>query len=1360
MRGQVLVEENRRYHKLKRICWGLFCGTLALIVLVLILLYLASQGPARGERFVTRLTDHTFRFAGQEVPVELYVDPRSLTEASAVPEDGRPLDILIGLDNSLSMTFEDSDETALERVKKVALSFLDSTDLERHQVGIARLDEEARVLQTLSRNLPVLKRVVEELPEGQSTKVADGLEAMGRELASIRHQPGALSLAIVLTDGRTNAAALRSAASRLTDQQRVFVAPIGIGDFVEDDLLRAVSSFPSEYSKGTEVDELAAIYRSWIENMERLVAIDVRLTETFNSPSLSLVEASVSDGGVVADNRIEWYLPFLTTRPRSLSYRLKARSIGWPSIDEVQGSVALRPVGAQEVILPVHRKPKVIVTIPLLWLLIPLLLFLLLLPWLLAWWRRRRAAAGPARLPVEIDQPALPPMPPPLLPLDPEQLMRTTEPTLILGLGGAGRWVLTFLKKAVLETNYGRLPKTVRFLVFDTHSAELAESRVQVGGVELETDELVLLHEDPENPTELLDRTRRMADNPGVDPHLRDWWPVEDFKNLPAEQLQISRGTNQRRPMGRMALYLDLEDGPESSRLWSSIGTAIRELKEHGDPTVFLAASASGGTGSGMFIDVAYLARKISYAEGAKGVTVNLLLALQNTYASLSDSLGLTAPNAFAALKELDLLLACRDRRLPMTYSPEATNPANGRLDSPLLDNCYLFDAQRESYPLVGEHPNRGIYPAMADAIHTFLYTTPGGAFDQELKQRKVVGDLEQEESGHGVISSLGTFVFRLPMYDFLQSLKYRFARELAAEYFGVFRDENGHWSQTILLATDQEATAENLEEFLYEPGDDRSPAEILQSIASGDPEWLYAIVEADNAYKAREDYIGIHRSNAQRHLSAFAMGLLNPDLDRGTAIEEPGRRYAMTLSTFRSLHHRVALYRRQCQNRSASGFDRSKSAIVDHILVVYEETAEQIIESLQAHLEGVMGSPEAENATSLLTHIEEQEGRQIANRELESGVLVREYFYGDDLEEKIYRDYLSEDTRSDSLQRFVWHCRGTANGIALELKLVAEEEKLLRPYGEAGTESARTLTGLAELLLQPMWDQDIHPYIQEAHPDPGALADKLFERANPLIEIDRALAVRHTSKLFTTLREDSYGEEVVTQIYPKFSRRQHVKRTEFRDPHCFSAVIVLDSLPLPSLRAYSQGEISYLGVPASHLPGLHILGVEHIASRMEQRLERVKEAKRAFHPRFISYLAELERVRQFAECLIYGMIPNGLTEVHGDLCLNLEGEEIQLIPENRRLPGAGAWVIALDTFVNGKGADGKTVPFDRCAEAVLDAKRSQADPETFLAELERLLMKMKSNRELREADRDLLSYISLLIWNEFREIKSQKTVG
>jgi len=1217
MRGQKLIQAKHRYQKIRRVCWLLFIGVSAALLLSLLAIYLLSQGPRKGRQLVTRSSEETFVSLGGEVPVKLLIEPAA-TEVK-VPAGGWNLDVLIGLDNSLST------RPAFPTILEVGGALVGATDLTRHQIALARLDEDARVIQGLSRNRPVLERMVREFPKGRSTKVHGGLEAMGRELASIRRQAGGLGLVILLTDGRTNAEAAKQAAEELKGQPRVFIAPIGIGDAVDDDLLRAISSFPGEYQKATEVAELTSIYEGWIRKIEQLVAVDVRVEENFNTAGLTL-SATNAPGATVTGNQVVWEIPFLTTAPRSLHYTPEAAALGWYGIDEPQGKVSLQPVVGEPIERPIHRKPKVLVGTLLLWLLLLLLPLLFLVPWLIAWWRRRQAAAGPALLPEELAEPEPGRIPDPLPALDLDALIRPTEPTLVIGLGGTGRWALTYLKKAVLETNYGRVPGTVRFLLFDTHEAELEEGAeaVRVGGVELDEGEYVLLHEDPAHPAEVHERTRRMCDEPEpeAEPHLRDWWPAEELAKLPREQLQISRGTNQRRPLGRMALFLDLEDGVDESRFWSSVREAILAVTaDGGDPTVFIAASAAGGTGSALAVDAAYVTRKICQCEELTGVTINLLLALQNSFACLGDQLGLTGPNAFATLRELDRFLACREQRFPMVYSADGASPADGRPDSPLVDNCFVFDAEREVRPLIDVHPKRGIFPAMADVIHTFLYTTPGGAFDHELRQHKAVAELEREQSGHGVVSSLGTFVFRLPMYEFFQSFKYRFARELLAELVGAERDGEGRWVVPAPSA-EQQATLDldlELDEFLRRAGAERTPPDVLGTVAEGDPEMLVAILEADRAHKAEDEYVRLHVQNGRRYLAGYWIERLHGDAEAESE-EKPGR-FPGTLYVAEQLQCRLEIFREQARGLGGGSARRMTEALI----AGYQRAVADVLERLAAYRD-VFADP-----GSLLAALDDAEARQRLVRQFETDLVVREYFYDETLEERIYQDHLGEEIRRRILQQFVWQCREAGDRLTPELEVTTTEPRSM-PAQDAGSEP---VTELAELILQPIWDQEVTPYVVESHPSPQALAEKICEWAAPLVAFDRTKAVRHTSKLFTTLGDDAYGEEVAEHIYPKFARRQHVRRTPFRDPHCLSNVMVLDSLPLPALRPYDESARGYHAYREGGCSQLHVFAAERRAVELERELPEIREPWRVFHPRFIGELEEPERLRLFAECAI-----------------------------------------------------------------------------------------------------------------------------
>ena len=66
------------------------------------------------------------------------------------------------------------------------------------------------------------------------------------------------------------------------------------------------------------------------------------------------------------------------------------------------------------------------------------------------------------------------------------------NPAVIIGLGGTGKWVLTYVKKNLLDTYGGEMPKTVRLLSFDTTSEKISpdgvpqEQDARVGNVQLD----------------------------------------------------------------------------------------------------------------------------------------------------------------------------------------------------------------------------------------------------------------------------------------------------------------------------------------------------------------------------------------------------------------------------------------------------------------------------------------------------------------------------------------------------------------------------------------------------------------------------------------------------------------------------------------------------------------------------------------------------------------------------------------------------------------------------------------------------------------------------------------------------------
>jgi Mg-chelatase subunit ChlD len=125
------------------------------------------------------------------------------------------------------------------------------------------------------------------------------------------------------------------------------------------------------------------------------------------------------------------------------------------------------------------------------------------------------------------------------------------QPTLIVGLGGTGRQVLTHIKKNLLDAGFGQMPARVRLALLDTPTKEQS---ISFGDVALTPEEIVELSTDLKP---LVQQLRRQPD-----PDLSGWFPAEEYaQRLSDEELNLEYGTRQRRPLSRAMLIQDLRQG-------------------------------------------------------------------------------------------------------------------------------------------------------------------------------------------------------------------------------------------------------------------------------------------------------------------------------------------------------------------------------------------------------------------------------------------------------------------------------------------------------------------------------------------------------------------------------------------------------------------------------------------------------------------------------------------------------------------------------------------------------------------------------------------------------------------------------
>lgn len=406
------------------------------------------------------------------------------------------------------------------------------------------------------------------------------------------------------------------------------------------------------------------------------------------------------------------------------------------------------------------------------------------------------------------------------------------NPAVIIGLGGTGKWALTYIKKNLLDTYGGVMPRAVRLLSFDTTSEKASrdgvpqEEDARVGDLQLDKQaEFVYLGGN------IQEICRDIRDR-GEHPHIGSWLQARTYlQTADSDAFDISRGAGQKRPFGRMAIFYDLQQFVQS-KIANKIETALAEVidaNNHQAPVeIYIVASLAGGTGSGMVIDVAHLARWFAYRQVRTGFAIRGFLALQNTFRSVIKT-EQVQPQVFSAMRELDRFMQVFDQQYPIVYDPnnQALQTIYGGKLGKLFDNCYLLDASREHMPLDGYEPKYGVYPSIADSITMLLDGSTGDAYAQHYKNVNTrIADV-QSKLKQPIYSSMGSYSLILPVEDMIAGLSYRFAIDLLGQHLLNLEQRVNDFGQVQYLLQSAGDPRKDAAAFLRAP---RSPSGVVST--------------------------------------------------------------------------------------------------------------------------------------------------------------------------------------------------------------------------------------------------------------------------------------------------------------------------------------------------------------------------------------------------------------------------------------------------------------------------------------------------------------------------------------------------
>lgn len=339
--------------------------------------------------------------------------------------------------------------------------------------------------------------------------------------------------------------------------------------------------------------------------------------------------------------------------------------------------------------------------------------------------------------------------------------------SLVISAGGTGLDTLLETKGLVnktccLDKDHKNMPtNNVRYLAFDTDTSSLKRvSSQQTGGAMLDEGKGEFVQMKAPNIGAFLSRAYRNQ----VPPYIKSWL---DF-SIDPNHTGVS-GAGGIRQCGRLLMFQNI------TRVRTAIDSAIREMiagQTVETLNVYLLAGVAGGTGSGTFLDLAYIARDAAEKIAPAKVTtygylllpdVNLSRPMPEEHARYSKK------NGYAALKELDYLMNMHKDggKFVQRYTSDyVIDTDRAPFTYVHLVSCTGFDGR------VLSDPYRGPMRAVAQSIVSFVAEERKEGVASEFAMKSHYDNIKQGVAQHhspfpereNCYVALGTYSYELPV--------------------------------------------------------------------------------------------------------------------------------------------------------------------------------------------------------------------------------------------------------------------------------------------------------------------------------------------------------------------------------------------------------------------------------------------------------------------------------------------------------------------------------------------------------------------------------------------------------------------
>ncbi|MFL0269273.1 tubulin-like doman-containing protein [Candidatus Clostridium radicumherbarum] len=268
------------------------------------------------------------------------------------------------------------------------------------------------------------------------------------------------------------------------------------------------------------------------------------------------------------------------------------------------------------------------------------------------------------------------------------QVPKDVLPTLIIGLGGTGHQVIKRVKE-LFKKRYNNEKLPIRYLLIDTDLKSFMDDSIE------NNEKCQLKFGDG------IKNTLDWAYN-----NLNFNWLPKNPKLTADFFTAIDQGAGLMRPIGRLYLCKNAKltydvltnaknDLMDIHKILTDYGSAFLENIDR--QKVYIVGSLAGGTGCGVFLDVAVMLSKIFNRDNTNLIG---LFTLESCYddklSSDIDAQNRSKANCYAALKELEFYMSSITNPKDEKYLFKYNNMTEIRLERRLLDVCYLIENKNE----------------------------------------------------------------------------------------------------------------------------------------------------------------------------------------------------------------------------------------------------------------------------------------------------------------------------------------------------------------------------------------------------------------------------------------------------------------------------------------------------------------------------------------------------------------------------------------------------------------------------------------------------------------------------------------